>query len=128
MNQLAKPGELSSIPEKGKKTESGSRPGTSTGSTPTPTPKPVAEKESTGGISKHSPKPIEEDLASTRRILAVWQTDFFDLQSRGFKVAILAANNVLYASIELPDHVLDTGKTDTGKDQILLDGLPVSEG
>jgi hypothetical protein len=58
-------------------------------------------------------------------ILALLQTDFSDLQSRGLRVAILARENKLYASIEWEGHVLDV--SNTAKKSILLDFKPVAE-
>lgn len=85
----------------------------------------ASEKESTAASLK--PAPMKNENASTEvaLILALLQTDFSDLQSKGLKVSILARENKLYASIEYPGHVLDV--SDTGKKSILLDFKPVVE-
>lgn len=96
-----------------------------TGSTEEPTPILASEKPSTAGKSKPAQVKNEGDSTQIALILALLQTDFSDLQSKGLKVAILARENRLYASIEWTGHTLDI--RDTGKKSILLDGKPVAE-
>lgn len=98
---------------------------TTTGKQPEPTPILARGKGSTAASSKAAQ--IKSDNASTEiaLILALLQTDLSDLQSRGCRVAILARENRLYASIEWEGHALGVG--DTGKKSILLDGKPVVE-
>jgi hypothetical protein len=85
----------------------------------------VSGKESMAEPLK--PAPVKNESASTvaASILALWQTDFFDLQSLGLRVVILAKDNKLYASIEFPGHELAV--SENGKKAILLDGKPVVE-
>jgi hypothetical protein len=84
---------------------------------------------SAAGSTVVKSKPVqaksESDSTEIALILALLQTDFSDLQSKGLKVAILARENKLYASIEFPGH--DLAVSDTGKKAILLDGKPVAE-
>ncbi len=99
-----------------------------TGKQPEPTP--ILASAEGGTAAKSKPVPTKNESASTEigSILALLQTDFSDLQSKGLKVAILARENRLYASIEWEGHILsvaDTGKKT--KRSILLDGKPVVE-
>jgi hypothetical protein len=85
----------------------------------------ASEKPSMAGKSKPAQTKNESASIEIASILALLQTDFSDLQSRGLRVAILARDGKLYASIEYPGHVLDL--SDTGKKSILLDFKPVVE-
>lgn len=96
-----------------------------TGKQPEPTPILASEKESTAESLKPAPAKNENASIEIASILALLQTDFSDLQSKGLKVAILAKDGRLYASIEWEGHVLDI--SDTGKKSILLDFKPVVE-
>ena len=85
----------------------------------------ASEKENTAEPLKVAQTKNESDSIEIASILALLQTDFSDLQSKGLRVAILARENKLYASIEYKGHVLEV--SDTGKKSILLDGKPVVE-
>jgi hypothetical protein len=101
---------------------------TTTGKLPEPTPILASESASTAESLKPAPAKKESGSTEIASILALWQTDFSDLQSRGLKVAILAKDNKLYASIEFEGHALDV--RDTGKKakrSIFLDGKAVAE-
>lgn len=102
---------------------------TTTGNTAEPTPILASEKGSTEEKSKPAQAKNESDSIEVGRILALWQTDFSDLQSKGLKVAILAKENKLYASIEFAGHSLDVRDTGekTKKKSIFLDDKPVVE-
>jgi hypothetical protein len=98
------------------------------GKQPGSTPILASAEGNTAASLKAAPTKNESASIEIASILALLQTDFSDLQSRGLKVAILARENKLYASIEWEGHVLDVG--DTGKKakrSILLNGKPVVE-
>ena len=105
--------------------ESLEKPDTTTGKQPEKTP--ILASVSASTADKSIPAPMKNENASIEiaSILALLQTDFSDLQSKGLKVSILARENKLYASIEYKDHVLAV--SDTGKKSILLDSKPVVE-
>jgi hypothetical protein len=88
---------------------------------------PILASANVSTAEKSKPAPMKNESASTEiaLILALLQTDFSDLQSKGLKVSILARENRLYASIAWEGHTL--GVSDTGKKSILLDGKPVVE-
>jgi hypothetical protein len=116
---------LSFSQAKGKvKMESLEKQDTTTGKHPE---QPILAKESASTAGKSKPAPAKSGSASIEiaSILAVLQTDLYDLQSLGLRVAILARDNKLYASIEYPGHILEV--SDTGKKSILLDFKPVVE-
>lgn len=96
-----------------------------TGKPPEKTPILASVEESTAAKSKPAQTKNENASIEIASILALLQTDFSDLQSRGLRVVILAKENRLYASIEYQGHVLAV--SDTGKKSILLDGKPVVE-
>jgi hypothetical protein len=99
-----------------------------TGKQPEPTPILASAEGDTAASLKAAPTKNESDSIEIASILALLQTDFSDLQSRGLKVAILARENKLYASIEWTGHafdVRDTGKK--AKRSIFLDDKPVVE-
>lgn len=96
-----------------------------TGSTDEPTPILADEKRGTAARSKNAQAKNESASIEIASILALLQTDFSDLQSKGLRVVILARENKLYASIEFTGHVL--GITDTGRKSITLDGKNVAE-
>jgi hypothetical protein len=96
-----------------------------TGKPPEPTPILASEKGSMAARSKPARTKNESASTEVALILALLQTDFSDLQSKGLRVAILARENRLYASIEWEGHALDV--IDTGKKSITLDGKPVVE-
>ncbi len=104
------------------------KPDITIGRQPEPTPVLASAEGSTAAKSKPAPAKNESASIEIASILAVLQTDFSDLQSKGLKVAILARENKLYASIEWEGHafdVRDTGKK--AKRSIFLDGKPVVE-
>ena len=98
---------------------------TTTGKQPGKTPILASAEGST--VEKSKPAQAKNENASIEiaLILAVLQTDFSDLQSKGLKVSILARENRLYASIAWEGHALEV--SDTGKKEITLDGKPVAE-
>jgi len=108
--------------------ESQEKPDITTGKHPEQTPILASAKGNTAAKSKPAPMKNEAASIDIASILALLQTDLSDLQSLGLKVAILAKENRLYASIEWEGHTLsvaDTGKK--AKRSILLDGKPVVE-
>ena len=105
--------------------ESQEKPDTTTGKQPEPKPILAKGKGSTAANSRHAQVKNENASIEIASILALLQTDFSDLQSRGCRVAILAKENRLYASIEWEGHEL--GVRDTGRKSITLDGTPVTE-
>lgn len=96
-----------------------------TGKQPAKTPILASADVSTAVKSKPAQTKNENASIEIASILALLQTDFSDLQSRGLRVAILARDGKLYASIEWEGHVLDV--SNTGKKSILLDFKPVAE-
>jgi hypothetical protein len=117
---------LSSSLERGKvKMASLEKQETTTGKPPEKTPILASESASTAARSKPVPAKNENGSTEIASILALLQTDFSDLQSKGLKVSILARENRLYASIAWEGHALEV--SDTGKRAILLDGKPVVE-
>jgi hypothetical protein len=96
-----------------------------TGKSPEPTPILASGNASTAGKSTPAQAKNESASISVASTLALLQTDFSDLQSKGLRVSILARDGRLYASIEWPSHALSV--SDTGKKSILLDGEPVVE-
>jgi hypothetical protein len=88
---------------------------------------PILASAAVGTAEKSKPAQVKNESASIEiaSILALLQTDFSDLQSKGLRVAILARENKLYASIEWEGHALAV--SDTGKKAITLDGKPVTE-
>lgn len=101
------------------------KPDTTTGKQPNSAPILASESGSTEARSKPVQAKNESDSIGIASTLALLQTDFSDLQSKGLRVVILAKGNRLYASIEWQGHALDV--RDTGKKSILLDGKPVTE-
>jgi hypothetical protein len=88
---------------------------------------PILASAAVGTVEKSKPAQVKNESGSTEiaSILALLQTDFSDLQSKGLRVAILAKDGKLYASIEYHGHLLTV--SDTGKKSIVLDGKPVVE-
>jgi hypothetical protein len=85
----------------------------------------ASEKESTAASLKPAQTKNENASTEIALILALLQTDFSDLQSKGLRVSILARDNKLYASIEYQGHALAV--SGGSKKSILLDGKPVVE-
>ena len=98
------------------------RPDTSTGNTREQTIL-ASAAESTEGVG--TPAQAKSASASIRPVeaLSLLQADLFDLQKLGAKIAILARDGALYASIIMPGHAL--GYVDG---HITLDGVPVVKG
>lgn len=88
---------------------------------------PILANAGEGTVESSKPVPAKSEGASIEiaSILALLQTDFSDLQSKGLRIAILARESRLYASIEWTGHTLEV--RDTGGKVILLDGRPVTE-
>ncbi len=61
---------------------------------------------------------------SLSETLSLWQTACFDLQSQGFKVAILARDNRLFLLAQPPASI---GKLTFEGGHLRLDGVPVSD-
>ena len=61
---------------------------------------------------------------SVAEALSLWQTACFDLQSYGFKAAILARDNRIFMILAPPASI---GKLTFENGHLKLDGLPVSE-
>lgn len=80
----------------------------------------ASESDNMGEKSKRVQPKTASASIKAGLILAVLQTDFSDLQSKGLKVVILAKNKHLYFSVEYPGHELGF---DTGN--ITLDGKKV---
>ena len=100
-----------------------------TGSTDGKAPILASEKPSTGEELKPSPASIEHAQSDTKPLspaeaLSLWQTACFDLQSQGFKVAILARDNRVYLIAQPPASI---GKLTFEGGHIRLNGLPVSD-
>lgn len=51
--------------------------------------------------------PPAKNNTKAAEMLSLLQSDYFDLQSLGLKVAIVARDGRLYATIEYPENVLD---------------------
>jgi hypothetical protein len=89
----------------------------------------LAEKQSTAGGLKPSPpasKPAQNDTkpVSLTEALSLWQTACFDLQSYGFKTAILARDNRLYMIVSPPASI---GQLTFVGGHLRVDGVPVSD-
>jgi len=61
---------------------------------------------------------------SVAEALSLWQTACFDLQSHGFKVAILARDNRIFMLLAPPASI---GKVTYEAGHFRIDGLPVSD-
>ena len=108
------------------------KPDITTGKQPEPTPILADGKGSTAASSRPAPAKNENASIEIASILALLQTDFSDLQSKGLKISILARGNRLYASIAWEGHSI--GVSDTGARKhfrpvkvITLDDKPVTE-
>jgi len=89
----------------------------------------ASEKRSTVGQLKQSPPDTGKGQNGTKPLsvaeaLSLWQTACFDLQSYGFKAAILARDNRLFMILAPPASI---GKLTFENGHLKLDGLPVSE-
>ena len=86
----------------------------------------ASEKQSTAGELKPSPASTEpaQSNISLAESLSLWQTACFDLQSQGFKVAILARDNRLFLLAQPPASI---GNLTYEKGHLRLDGVPVSD-
>ncbi len=109
--------------ENGKKAENGSRQAVTTGKPPIKTPILASGDGGTGEPSKPvRTKPVSASITTVAEILALLQTDFYDLQSLGLKVTVMGKNGRLYMAVEYPEHNLDTGNG-----HFTIDGVPVSK-
>lgn len=102
---------------------------TNTGSTAGKAPILANEKPSTVGELKPYPASIEAGQNDTKPVsvaeaLSLWQTACFDLQSHGFKVAILARDNRIFMLLAPPASI---GNVSFSEGHLRIDGLPVSE-
>ena len=89
----------------------------------------ASEKQSTAGGLKQSPPDTGKGQNGTKPLsvaeaLSLWQTACFDLQSYGFKAAILARDNRVFMILAPPASI---GKLTFENGHLKLDGLPVSE-
>jgi len=89
----------------------------------------LAGKEATAGGLKQSLPDTGKGQNGTKPLsvaeaLSLWQTACFDLQSYGFKAAILARDNRLFMILAPPASI---GKLTFENGHLKLDGLPVSE-
>ena len=115
---------------------SGKKPDITTGNGTSQTPILAEEKDPTAVPSKPSPKAASIASKSTSKgtgstkprtmaeAMSLLQTDFFDLQSFGCKIVILAKDNGLYLLIRHPEEEIGF---DTGKGHMTLGGVPVSK-
>ena len=71
------------------------------------------------GVGQNDTKPV-----SVAEALSLWQTACFDLQSHGFKVAILARDNRIFMLLAPPASI---GKVTYEAGHFRIDGLPVSD-
>ena len=86
-------------------------------------------KQSTADGLKQSPPDTGKGQSGTKPLsvaeaLSLWQTACFDLQSYGFKAAILARDNRIFMILAPPASI---GKLTFENGHLKLDGLPVSE-
>lgn len=89
----------------------------------------ASEKQSTAGGSKPSLSASEKGQNDTKPVsvteaLSLWQTACSDLQSYGFKTAILARDNRVFLLLVPPASI---GKLTFEGGHLRLDGLPVSD-
>ena len=103
--------------------------GINTGSTAGKAPILASEKPNTAEDLKPSQASIEDGQNVTKPVsvaeaLSLWQTACFDLQSYGFKAAILARDNRIFMILAPPASI---GKLTFENGHLKLDGLPVSE-
>ena len=68
--------------------------------------------------------PSDTKPVSVAEALSLWQTACFDLQSHGFKVAILARDNRVFLLLAPPASI---GNVTFSGGHFLLDGKPVSD-
>jgi len=89
----------------------------------------ASEKQSMAGGSKQSPPDLGTGQSDTKPVsvaeaLSLWQTACFDLQSYGFKAAILARDNRLFMILAPPASI---GNLTFEAGHLKLDGVPVSD-
>lgn len=89
----------------------------------------ASENQGTAEALKPSRAPTSIAVGSTKPVslkeaLSLLQTLYFDLQSMGCKVSILARNKRFYVVCEVP---ADTGALTFERGHIAIDGKPVSE-
>ncbi len=105
------------------------RPATNTGSTAGKAPILASAKQSTADGLKPSQASIAPAQSDTKPVsvaeaLSLWQTACFDLQSHGFKVAILARDNRVFMLLAPPASI---GNVSFSDGHLRIDGLPVSD-
>lgn len=89
----------------------------------------LADGASTAGGSKPSQPDTGKEQNGTKPLtiaesLSLWQTACFDLQSYGFKAAILARDNRVFMILQPPASI---GKLTFEAGHLKIDGVPVSE-
>lgn len=89
----------------------------------------LADGASTAGGSKPSHPDTGKEQNGTKPLtiaesLSLWQTACFDLQSHGFKVAILARDNRVFMLLAPPASI---GNVSFSEGHLRIDGLPVSD-
>lgn len=105
------------------------RPATNTGNTDGKVPILANVKLNTAEGLKPSQASIEPAQSDTKPVsvaeaLSLWQTACFDLQSHGFKVAILARDNRIFMLLAPPASI---GNVTFSDGHLRIDGLPVSD-
>ena len=91
--------------------------------------KPESAKRSTGEKSRPSQASIGNGQNATKPVsvseaLSLWQTACFDLQSSGFKLAIVTRNNRIYL---IAEPLASIGEVTLENGHFKIDGLPVSD-
>jgi len=89
----------------------------------------ASAKPSTAGGLKQSPPDTGKGQSGTKPVsvaeaLSLWQTACFDLQSYGFREAILARGNRIFVILEPPASI---GSLTFEGGHLKIDGLPVSD-
>ena len=89
----------------------------------------ASEKPSTAAGLKPSQASIEAEQNDTKPVspaeaLSLWQTACFDLQSSGFKLAILARDNKVFMLLAPPASI---GNITFEAGHLRIEGKPVSE-
>jgi len=105
------------------------RQATNTGSTDGKAPILASVKPNMEDVSKQSPAstaPVPSDTkpVSVAEALSLWQTACFDLQSHGFRLAILARDNKVFMLLAPPASI---GNITFEAGHLRIDGLPVSD-
>lgn len=103
--------------------------GINTGSTDGKAPILASGSPNTEGGLKPSQASIAAEPSDTKPVsvaeaLSLWQTACFDLQSHGFKLAILARDNKVFMLLAPPASI---GNVTFEEGHLRIDGLPVSD-